>query len=379
MYSEKYMERLHLMRSALNFEHTNRVPTISTICGWQVFDSPYHFEDVYYDFSVARKVVTEFIERYQFDCYSYTFATHALNVTRALGGGSYVLDPINGGLSVLDHNYLFPEEYEEYAKDPAKFMKICFARKYPDMTTEKFAGAISEFLRFAAWGNENYDLVTNKLESPIIYNSASGALPGLEFLNASLRGIKDIAVDIRRHKSKLKVYLDAQWEKVILPGFKAWLEKPSDDAYVVDTNIAMLAHSFLSVKQFEELYWPYMKQAIDLCVEKNKTMYVNCENSMMRFKEFFQEVPKGTMMLLVEDDDIREVRKVLPNVCLIGGMPIEHLGYGTKEQCVDDAKRLIDDMGEGYILGLTKCAAYKNDVKRENLLAVMDFCHNYTL
>jgi len=99
----------------------------------------------------------------------------------------------------------------------------------------------------------------------------------------------------------------------------------------------------------------------------------------MRFKEFFQDIPKGTVVMHLEDDNIREVRRELPNLALAGGMPLEHLGYGTPEQCVDDAKRLIDDLGEGYILSMTKNAAYKDDMKRENLLAVMEFCREYKL
>lgn len=376
MYSPEYMARINRLRNAIKFESADQIPTISTASAWMAYDSPYDVKEAYVNYEVAEKVVREYVQRYQFDCYSYAFKTHGLAVTGALGGGSYKLDPKTGAMYVHDHNYLFPEEYEEYAKDPMKYLKVCFARKYPDMTTPKFVGAINEFLKFGQWSAKCDSMLRNELSAPQIYDAAAGALPALENLNASLRGIKDIAMDVRRHKKGLKAYLDSTWEKMIWPGLVARAAQPSNDDYVVDFHIAMLAHSFLSVKQFEELYWPYMKQAIDLFAANNKTVYVFCENSMMRFKEFFQEVPKDMMILHLEDDDLMEVRKELPNICLAGGLPVEHTGHGTPEQCVDDVKRLVDNLGGGYIMGLTKVAAYKDDVKRENMLAVMDYCRN---
>lgn len=379
MYSPEYMERLTRMRNAIKFQHNDRIPTLSSANGWMAYDSGLRVRDAYYDYKVAREVVKQFVERYQFDSYIYTYTVHNLAATKALGGGSYHLDPKTDALYATDHTYLYPEEYSEYAKDPIKYLRKCFARKYPNMTTQKFANALQEFLNFSQWGMQCDKMMREELKTTQMNSMASSCMSPLELLNASLRGMKDVAIDMRRHKGALKEYLDATWEKMLLPGVQGVMAAPSNDDFVVDVYIAMLAHSFLNVRQFEELYWPYMKKVLDMAVENNKTVYIFCENSMMRFKEFFQDIPKGTVVMHLEDDDIRQVRKELPNLCLAGGMPLEHLGYGTPEQCVDDAKRLIDDMGDGYILSMTKNAAYKDDMKRENLLAVMEFCREYKL
>jgi hypothetical protein len=83
-------------------------------------------------------------------------------------------------------------------------------------------------------------------------------------------------------------------------------------------------------------------------------------------------------MILLEQDDIFEMRKKLPNVALAGGMKTSLLGYGTKEECVDYAKKLIDTLGEGFILSQDKMISFRNDIKRENLLAVHEFVRNYS-
>lgn len=373
--SPEFIERRDRVRDAMAFKPTNGTPTVSTATGWQIYDSQHHFKDAYYNFKVLEQVITEYGTKYPFDCHFYTGTNYAFPVLDALGGGSYKLDPVTGAMSVEDHNYIFPEDYKEFAQNPQKYMRVSFQRKFPDLTTEKFEKAISEFMTFGRWARRAPVVFREVLKTP--NTSQRNIMISLEYMNAGLRGIKDLSVDMRRHKAALKEYTQAHFEQCVLPGVKALGAAPKTEEHICDFGTAMLAHSFMNVKQFEEFYWPHLKQIIDIAVANNKTIFVFCENSMLRFKEFFQEVPKGTMILHLEDDDIREVRKELPNICLAGGVPIEHMGNGTKEQCMDDAKRLIDDMGEGYILGLTKIAAYKDDIKSENLSAVLDVCRNY--
>ncbi len=98
---------------------------------------------------------------------------------------------------------------------------------------------------------------------------------------------------------------------------------------------------------------------------------------MLRFVEFFQDIPKGQLMIHLEQDNIFEMRKKLPNICFAGGMTTDLLGHGTPRQCVDYAKKLIDELGDGYVFSTNKMVSYRNDCKRENLLAVTEFVRNY--
>ncbi len=61
----------------------------------------------------------------------------------------------------------------------------------------------------------------------------------------------------------------------------------------------------------------------------------------------------------------------------MGGMTTDLLGNGTKQQCIDYAKKLIDELGDGFIFSTNKMVSFRNDCKRENLLAVTDFVRNY--
>ena len=79
----------------------------------------------------------------------------------------------------------------------------------------------------------------------------------------------------------------------------------------------------------------------------------------------------------VEMDDIYELRKLYPNIALWGGLPVDLLGNGTPEQCVDAAKKAINELGEGFVLMPNKMLSYKYDCRPENLKAVSEYVHTY--
>lgn len=66
-------------------------------------------------------------------------------------------------------------------------------------------------------------------------------------------------------------------------------------------------------------------------------------------------------------------------MALFGGMPCTLLGKGTQEECVDYAKRLIDELGRdgGFILSQDKMVSFASDCKPENLKAVSQLVHTY--
>ena len=55
------------------------------------------------------------------------------------------------------------------------------------------------------------------------------------------------------------------------------------------------------------------------------------------------------------------------------------LNNGTSQECVDYAKKLIDELAYdgNYFFGADVMLSYPNDCKRENLLAVNEFVSNY--
>jgi uroporphyrinogen-III decarboxylase len=62
-------------------------------------------------------------------------------------------------------------------------------------------------------------------------------------------------------------------------------------------------------------------------------------------------------------------------MCLTGLYPITLVGSGTKQQCIDKAKEVLDTLAPngGYIFSFDKHPLSVKDVNIENLRAVMEY------
>lgn len=370
MSDDLFYSRLKRARDVFDFKVEDRTPVLNCCSGWAFYDTNVNAWQAYHDYKLLEKTVVEFYSAYDFDCATNSFTNYAFPVLEELGNTNYELDKETGVLSVKDHSFIFPEDYIEASKDVVKFNKVAFQRKFPNTTTKKFAKAVSKFLEFGQFSGNGASMWKDKIHVPLMYNNAKMVMPSLEILNASTRGIKDLSLDLRRHKEELKTYLNGYWEQSALPTLKADCNQgPHND--VSDISTSMLAHSILNLKQFDEVYWPQQKQIVDAAIEHKLKYYVFCEAQFTRLADHFKDMPRGTFLVYVEQDDLRELRKVLPNAAVAGGIPTAILGYKSPEEVYEYTKALICDMGPGYFVGPDKVLAYKNDATRENLRAMI--------
>lgn len=375
-YSAQYEEKLNLFKSCIHMEKPARIPNLSNFFTWKVLDSDYTLSEAMGDFNIMEKVVCDFHERYQFDAYMDLGTRNQLGVANAMGKNYYTIDDSTGAINFVDAVLMEGDEYLEFAKDPQAFYWKMFLRKYPNAVKGQVVKAIAEMATFGQFSTKIGDKFVQEYNCPGVMNMS--AVPMIPFENffSYYRGIKGASLDLRRRKGEIKEALDVVFETDTIPTMHRIFQQDTSP-FVCDVYAAMIAHSVMNRKQFEELYWPYFKKIIDLCVEHDKTIYIYCESAMARFAEYFQDIPKGHVVLHIELDDPFELRKQLPNICIAGGMKTELLGKGTPEQCVDYAKRLADEMGNGFIFSQDKMVSFKFDCKRENLLAVNEFLRNY--
>ena len=377
-------ERIQLFHDTAEFKKTKRIPQISNFFTWKILDSEFTLSEALFDYNKMEKVVCDFHERYNFDAYTDLGTRNPVRVTNALGGYHYVIDDEKEVINIDDQVYFEPEEYPELIENPIKFIwtKV-LPRKYKKLREKdalnSFKIATYEFLAYSEYNQRIIEKFVKEYQVPTLMNMQGGVLlHPLEMLFNFFRGIKGLSLDLRRHKSQVLEAI-AVLEKMFVEPALAALDNPGSPTTVFDAYTAFLAHSILSPKQFGEFYWPTLKRIIDKLVATGKKMYIFSENTMLQFYEYFQDVPKGHLIIHVELDDIFEARKKLPNICFAGGMPADLLGYADEQTCIDYAKKLIDEIGRdgGYIFSQNKMMSFRNDCKRENLLAVTNFVHNY--
>ena len=374
-------ERKELFENAIAFEHNKRVPMLGCFYTWKYLDAGYRLDEALYDYDLMGRIEREFIETYQYDAYSDHGMRNGMKAPDALGAGSHKITPDGEAVVVHDGATMEADEYAEYMADPVAFSWTkTFKRSVkPGLTLGDIKTAAMETIAFGMFGASMAEMYTNEFGALLTLNMSNMGmllLSPIEMLFNGIRGIRGLSHDIMKNKAQLKEYLEYSAATSLDPLLDPAI--PVDGSKTVaDYYTPMLGHSILSTSQFGELYWPYMKKYIDFAAENNRTIYVFCESTLERFVEYFQEVPKGVLLIHLEQDNIFDIRKKLPNVALAGGMPTELLGRGTKEQCVDYAKRLIDELGEGFVISQDKMMSFRNDGKRENLIAVNDFVRTY--
>lgn len=371
-------ENVALFKACTRMEKTDRIPNLSCFFTWKFLDCDYPLDQVLTDYDLMEKVLQEFHDRYQFDAYADLGGRNQYKVMQALGDDvAYDIDIETGAVNYKENTIMLGEEYDEYINSKPQLMWKMFKRKYPNLTKGQLVQAIGAMMEFGQRSGQIQDnfIARNGTPMTLADQKFMVMFPVEHFFNY-YRGVRNLSLDMRKHKAKLKEAIDKDFEEVVYPAFKQTFAE-ENTAGIADYYIPLLAHSFMSVKQFEEFFWPQMKRVIDDIVAAGKTVYIFTESSMMRLAEFFEDVPKGHIIIHPELDDVVELRKRLPNVCIAGGMKSHLLGTATPQECADYAKYLLDTMGEGYIFSQDKMMSFRNDCTRENLLAVNEVVRNY--
>lgn len=377
-------ERTELFDRAYKFQHNKRVPLGCNIWSWQVLDAGYKQSQVLTDYTLAEKVNREFHERYQFDAYTNLITRNPMRITALLGGGNHFIDASDEMIQSVEHSVMKEDELAEFTADADKFYWEKVFPRYltqnnPDykLTYGTLKKAFEEKAAFDAYSAKM--LAMNRDEfGALMYYGRMKRLP-LEHLGLDMRGLKGASLDMRRRKEDLLLWSNAVFNrKNNMEGFNAAANTQDITGFVADITMVWQVVSLMSPKQFEIFYWPQLKQIIDQAAANGQKMFIAAQGEILRFADFLQEVPKGVMMIHPEGDDIREFRKKVPNVALAGGLPTSILGTASPSECVDYARRLVDDMGDGFVLCQNQMISYRHDCKRENLLAYLNYFKTHT-
>jgi len=366
-----------MVDNVFEFRRNDRTLWGSNVYTWAILDDGLRLNEALYDYDKLMTVMKHQAERYHFDIYMDVQNRNPQRATTLLGGGWTRIDDDKQSVLVLDHQVLHDDEYDDFTKNPTEYFYTHALKRYckEGITMGEIKVAIREYADFWKHVEERKAMLRDEYGSMQFFRYFVKS-PYEDYWQDH-RGMRATALDIRRHPDKLKEVLDCYFETQTKPALAVGMQTTDYTGYVSPMNTAMLACNYLNIKQFEKFYWPYFKEILDACIEHKQRIFFFVEGVMIRFADYLSYIPKGNAMLCLEQDDLREVRKALPNIALCGGMPSVMLGSGTPEECVDYAKNLIDDLGDGFILCQDKMLSYKNDAQRETLQAVSDFVLNY--
>ena len=133
----------------------------------------------------------------------------------------------------------------------------------------------------------------------------------------------------------------------------------------------------MSAEQYEKIYWKPLKKCMLALIDMGVTPYIYTEGKYNTRLEQLADIPKGKVIYHFETADMARAKKILGGTAAISGnLPMYILEHGTKQQVIDETKKLIDICapGGGYIFDTNGCI---DNAKRENLEAMFETIYTY--
>ena len=379
--SKLYEQRVKRMETTIRGGQADKVPVLSIIDNWAIYYSGYTLKDVFQDDEKHFKAFEKIVKNFKWDAIQYAATTRPMNFFNALGGGTY---RVTDTLQVETGSALCmqPEEYPQLIENPWTFLRdVIYPRKYKllaepysEAKYQSYIEAVEKLFASVKLEGENKKRMKEMYGMPVV--RPSGFFHPVDMLLDFLRDFKGTMMDIKRRPEEVREAAEAMLP-ICIETIENFYPQHQEGSYIFNP---MHTPEFLNPKDFEKVYWPSYKKIMDYLASKGYVVMCYFESKYEHLYDFLQELPKNQVVGLFEHDDLRKAKKVLgKNMCIAGGMPCYMLNYGKKQECIDYAKALIDDLapGGGYIFTTDKIPHSPNDANPENLKAVNDFVFEY--
>jgi hypothetical protein len=307
----------------------------------------------------------------------------------------------NGPYQFVEGEYMMADEYDLFLKDPADFIiryvdPRCFGlleplTKLPTLATlpsmvpysvvadEAFVNMLEKLVQASreasAWQKDSKQIFDemNALGFPGKLPFSVGGVP-FDQISDFLRGMRGTMLDMYRCPDKLLAACDIIMEQVL----QRVADSPRSEEYS-QCFIALHrgADGFMSLKQFEKFYWPYLKKMVEALVAVGQVPDIFFEGDYTQRLDYLQELPHGKVLARFDRSDMSQVAKKLGGkICISGGMPSSLLQTGTQEEVKKYAAWLIDTCARdgGYIMAPSSSL---DEVNPENLRALASFTAEY--
>ncbi|MCO1602334.1 uroporphyrinogen decarboxylase [Desulfosporosinus nitroreducens] len=273
---------------------------------------------------------------------------------------------------------MLAEEYDQFIASPYDcIVETILPRLYTGFNGEpgKVAMTLAKAMRAQSDDLAYLGAIRGKMNAKYGFATMIGALTEapFDFMADFLRSFKGISGDVRRYPDKVAAACEAVLPLMIKKGT---LPNPSMLGY---TFIPLHMAPYLRDKDFATLYWPTFKKLVETLASMGQNVQLFVEQDWMRYLDYLYELPENTIMRF-EYGDAKVIKEKLGKKHIISGLyPVTLLQTGTKQQCVDKAKELLDILAPGgrYWWQADKSIIHleASGPVVENLKAVLDYVH----
>jgi hypothetical protein len=404
-----YHERIERLKTVIQMKQIpDRVPVCPLPSMFPAYYSGMTVQEVMYDYDKCSAAWRKFVLDFDPDVQMGSIAPGPGRLYEILDYRLYAW-PGHGvapehPYQCLEGEYMKAEEYDALLQDPSGFfshvyLPRVFGAMEPLQMLPFLPGIVEMYgvaINFIPYGLPPVQAALQKLmeagAEALKWISAAGAFDGemaslgypallagftkapFDTIGDTLRGTKGIMLDIHRRPEKLLEALDAFVPLMIklAAGAAMMNGKP-----IIFMPLHKGADGFLSDEQFKTFYWPSLKKVILGLIDEGCVPLLAAEGGYNSRLEVIKDLPPGKVIWMFDQTDMAEAKRVVgATSCILGNMPLSLLSVGTPDQVKAYARELIDTAGKGggYIMAN---GAFFDNVKPENLKAMMDFTREY--
>ncbi|MCL1802912.1 MAG: hypothetical protein FWG30_04630 [Eubacteriaceae bacterium] len=370
-------ERIQNMVDAVSFKEPKKIPVGLEMSTWAFAYTGKTYKEVMHDPYLAAETYLKFLDDMEFDWFALgTGVPQYLPLYEALECKDYALAHDDTMIQHIQSagQYMSVEEYPMLIEDPYGFSTEVMPRKnYKIFNGPK--DKAYEALKKAATGYKDF-LIMNDLINKGCYADTGtlthmGPYPGfnssLTFVFDNLRGMVNTLGDIRRRPELLDAACEAiaKMRYTPLPDIDTFVGNPfpwGSSVYHVEC--------FLSPPLYDKYYFNDLKNTLTPYLEKGSKIFLKGEGQFLDTVERFRELPKGSVIMMLDQDDPFEVYKKIGDWQIItAGFSADLLKVGTLEQCKDYAKRCLDTFapGGGFLFNNNKPLLGGKDTQPDKL------------
>jgi hypothetical protein len=404
--AELYAEREKRILDAVELRKPDRLPTIFFPHFWVARYAGMTCREAMYDYDRLSAAMRKAVIDLEPDGYYPVQAVVAHGPTMDILDYKQLEWPGHKGLDenvpfqYLDAEYMLPDEYEEYLRDPSGFMlhkympRIAGALEplaklpaYPSILHTRILLSMSLYaqpdvrraLETLIKAGEEMQKMRSSMNKMIRELTELGFPCGnhgtshapFDVAADYLRGSKGAMLDLFRHKDRLLAIMDRLVD--IFPRETAATAKRAGGKMIF-IPLHWGLDGFMSPKQFTTFYWPQFQKVLLALIAEGLHPQVFWEGDCTSRLEVIKDIPAGKCVYFFERTDMVKAKKILGDtVCLRGNVPASLLTTGTPKEVREYCKKLFEVVGDGGGLILDASVGIPDEAKHENVLEMFAF------
>jgi hypothetical protein len=378
-------ERLGRLNTTISLQEPDRVPVCFGTETWIASYSGFSVQEMVYDYGKLIAAAEKVIQDFDWDAHWPPLGIWPAPVFDAVGQTQYMkagsdLDP-GSTFQWQDRSPMKVEDYPAFIADPMRFIfeemmpkrSVELGKPWPRNAVALAKGALAFGMYLTTLGAA-FGRWAEQYGTPPLLAGISD--PPMDFLSDHYRGFQGIMLDIKRHPDEVVAACEAMYPLALRMAMTSFGGPPAPFPLVF---LPLHVPTYLRPVDFEKFYWPTFSRLVNDLAGYGYKCLLFLEGNWEPHFPFLAQLPKGHVVGMLEQKIIEAKSAIGDTICLAGGLDNDLLGYGTPDECVAQARKVIDACapGGGFILGGGKALLSPNDAKPENLQAVTQFVKEY--